>query len=383
MKSVKPLAWAIGVAVPLLSACVSTVHVDKVPNRKADVEGIRYHLPEVFLQATPNADGTLAVQFVYLPNPNEEYAIRSTSFLSNYTLQVKRTQSGLLEAVTFNTDSSAVAQQALSSAGAIRAAEINAEVAKAKTVATEEKAAADKAKAAIDAANKARIDAAVAVEVAQRKLGLLEGLVGTPNAPTNIKDQVLSAKLVVVEAEAKREAAEAAYQALVGAANTDVDAANAAAKWAGANAPAGRVFPQAPQPMFYRVTMDADKVELREAFAQDDRNTWTAPKAEMKQDAFAVLPSQIVVRPADKTGALTAPVKANRALESVAITAFTTATQAPVTPIPYVVVRSDGLSVDFELPKKLPDGDYLLRVDVKAKGKEPVLKYTLRIRVER
>ena len=88
--------------VGLLGGCVSRMTV--VPATSSST-GVRYFLPEVFIQVTPNQDGTVTVAPVYLPDPKHEYAIKVDTYLGNHTIDITRTKEGFLDTLTFNSDS--------------------------------------------------------------------------------------------------------------------------------------------------------------------------------------------------------------------------------------------------------------------------------------
>jgi len=187
-----------------LGGCISIVSVEKATPAST---GVRFFLPEVFLKVVYKADGSVVVEKHYMPDPTNEYVINARSLFGNYTLDVNRSDQGFLQLVTLETDSTAVAKQIATSYGNVRAAEIEAQSAKAKADASAAKDASDKAKAALDAADQARRDAATAVDVAQRKLDLLQQ---RRPVPADIDDQVFAARLALSEAQAKRDAADAA-----------------------------------------------------------------------------------------------------------------------------------------------------------------------------
>lgn len=357
-----------------LGGCVSVV---KVAQAKPDTKGIRYFLPEVFIQVTPNQDGTVTVEKVFLPDPKREYAISAESYMSSYKLDVERDEKGLLKSVTFNNDSAAVANQLIGSAANVRAAQIDARTAKAKAESEDEKAAAEKAKAALDAADKLRRDAATTLDVVNRKLQLLLQRQQEKSPPKDIEDQILSVRLEIVEAEAKRDAAEAAYSSLLSKTQTPVLAAG--------NAPnTESSWPQAMEPVFYRVVMSEDGVMLKQAFDQKPRATWIAPKTE-GAPALEVLPASFVVRPAEKTGALSKTVQLTVPARAVAALSFVRAKGNAALPVPVVSLLVNRTSVDVEVPKGVAAGDYELDVSItpaKPDDAKPV-KRTMQVRVEK
>lgn len=342
----------------LISGCVSTVKVKPVSD--ATASGIHYHLPQVFIRLTPSADGSITVERLFLPDPLQEYVITASSYLGNYTIDVNRSESGLLETVSFNSDGTAVAKQFLASQAAVRAAEIDTRVAKEKAAATEAKAAADKTKTALELADKARKEALVALQVATNKFQLLDAMSKDPGAPNEIKVQVLPSRLAVVEAQTKYDAALLAYNTL----DDSVAAANGVDAKAGNGAAGNR--PQAPTPVFYKVEMQKDTVVLREAIAQRDLDTWRVPPPSTQPDPLTAMPAAQVVRPAEKTQALIAKLTANQMLLSAVAGRLSPAgSNAPGLQLqPVVSLMSDRVTLLVELPQQLSAGDYELDIAV-------------------
>lgn len=341
-----------------LGGCISIVSVEKATPKS---EGVRYFLPEVFIKVSLKPDGTLAVEPVYLPDPSNEYVVSAKSLFGNYTLDLNRTEEGFLGMVTMESDTSAVAKQLATSYGNVRAAQIDAQAAKAKADAAAAKDASDKAKAALDTADKARKDAGTAVDVAQRKLQLLQQRSREAAPPTDIEDQVLAARLALAEAEAKRDAAESAYASLLG---SSIDAAGRGPAAASSldearemklTHPLIEQQPTAPGPMFYRVVMDEKSAGLVEAFPQGRLVTWQPPIA----PDFDVLPASIVIRPESGTNALTATIKSNYPVIDVQVSRFSRG-DVDLRREPLVALQSDHVSVKIDMPKDTPKGQYTL-----------------------
>jgi len=360
----------------LVSGCVSTVTVKPVAD--ATASGIRYHLPQVFIRLTPSADGNIVVEKLFLPDPQQEYVITASSYLGNYTIDVNRSESGMLETVSFNSDGTAIAKQFLTSQAAVRAAEIDTQVAKNKAAATDAKAAADKVKTALEATDKARKDALVSLNVATNKLQLLDTLSKEAGAPNDIKAQVLTARLAVVETQTKYDAALLAYNTLA----DNVAAANGVDAKAGNSAVGKR--PQAPTPVFYKVEMQKDTVVLREAIAQRDLDTWKVPLPSTQPDPLTAMPVAQVVRPAEKTQALIAKLTTNQMLLSALAERLAPAgSNGPgLTPHPVVSLMSDRATLFVELPQDLPAGSYDLDIAVTSGKPNDPKRDTLAIKLK-
>src|SRR3954469_11229942 len=93
-----------------LSGCMATVTSKGATTSDG---GIRYYLPQPFVKVVPSTDGTIAVDLIYLPDPDNAYTVTSSSALGKYTLDIKRTEEGFLDTVTFNSDNTGVAKQVI------------------------------------------------------------------------------------------------------------------------------------------------------------------------------------------------------------------------------------------------------------------------------
>ncbi|MDB6104574.1 MAG: hypothetical protein JWO52_4573 [Gammaproteobacteria bacterium] len=118
--------WTGALMALLLAGCASltVTHIDKTHD--SAVNGVRYCLPKPFLQATPQADGTISVDVIYLPDQNKCYAIDTSSKMSSYTFQFSRDEKGLLTAVEYKASTTGVGQQfaASASAAAVQTADL-------------------------------------------------------------------------------------------------------------------------------------------------------------------------------------------------------------------------------------------------------------------
>jgi hypothetical protein len=120
-----------------LAACAD-LSVKRVPaGDDGPIEGVRYYLPKPFIVFAPNADGTVSPSVVYLPDKSHEYAIDTQSTLSSYSFQAATDPIGLLTTVQYATDTTAVASQAIASAGTGAAQVLNYESARAMAVQTQ------------------------------------------------------------------------------------------------------------------------------------------------------------------------------------------------------------------------------------------------------
>lgn len=364
-----------------LCACVSTVNV-----KRADVgtpPGIRYFLPTPFLQVTTAADGTMSVQIIYLPDPKHEYAVQASSYVGGYTLEVNRNEKGFLETVTFNSDSTVVASQLATSAGNLRAAEIDQALAKSKAEQTDAKTKADKVAAALANAEKTLADAELSVSIAQKKVDYLVNL-QTGNKPTDIVNQLVAANVALNEAILRRDAAQAALNALKDSmesatAITYMTAANARPaagnlKLTAANATAmkaddlrGSSTMSAPGPAFFVIDMKTDGVDLKQAFPQYDLDTWKGPPPDAESTELVILPDKVVVSPAKDTKSLLAVVKANQSIKGASFLAlrdFKTKKGVALSGVPFVALQSDKTTININFPSDAPVGDYEIDIAV-------------------
>ena len=356
-----------------MTGCVSVVDVKKVTQNKAP-DGISYFLPQVFLVLTPAKDGSMKVEPIYLPDPAHQYSVRAYSVLGNYTIDVRRSPEGFLETVSFNSDTTGMAKQLVSSGATVRATEIEAAASSAKAKAQEDKTAAEKAAAALAAADKGKADAAIAVQVAQAKVDYLKTLFGTLNEPENLKDQVVAAEVALREAQVK-----------YGAALTvQVETAE---RYTSANAPAGKTH-KAPEPMFLKVTMTPDSVSMKPAFVQADRETWKIPVEEKEPVELALLPNVVVMHPAARTRALTRTVRSTVPILSVELKMMTAVPGGVVTDerrLPETGLELDRTSIRIDMPKSTPAGIYTLDYEfvVKKGDLEETVSRPIRVKVER
>jgi hypothetical protein len=91
-----------------LVGCAGVTVTKVTSQNEGAVKGMRYSLPKPFIQATPQADGTIAVDIVYLPDSNNTYAFDTYSYFSSYSFQVAPDRFGMLNAVEFKENTSAV-----------------------------------------------------------------------------------------------------------------------------------------------------------------------------------------------------------------------------------------------------------------------------------
>lgn len=176
----------------LLSGCANLT-VSKVTDTTSP-NGIRYSLPQPTLQVVPQADGSIIVDVVYLPDSSHTYAIETDSEGSTYSYQVSISQSGLLNAIEFKEDTSAVGQQLAATAGAATAQTLN--IQNAQLVAAQ--SAVNTAQASADAA-KALVDAAAAQLQADTASGVPAATINTDKAALAVAQAKLQDALAVLD----------------------------------------------------------------------------------------------------------------------------------------------------------------------------------------
>lgn len=115
-------------AVAIFLASCTQVTVKRIdPSGEGSKEGIRYSLPKPFILVTPSHDGSVAVEVMMMPDPDNTYAIASHSFLSTYALDIG-VQKGMLKRVGSKIDSTQVASDAIKASGAVTSEIFNEQV---------------------------------------------------------------------------------------------------------------------------------------------------------------------------------------------------------------------------------------------------------------
>jgi hypothetical protein len=181
-------AYFLGLFVAVLvSGCITHTSVKKVTDEnRSKIKGQRVHLPAPFIVGRPAPDGTVKYTVELMPDPNQEYAIHTWSFMAKQKAEIARTIEMYVQKVTLTQDTSAVAAQLAASAGAVGKSAIDSLVDK------------EKSKATSDAAEaKARADAVTAKAAAvEEKKAALE----------KAKKAVASAEAALDEAEKSKDA---------------------------------------------------------------------------------------------------------------------------------------------------------------------------------
>jgi hypothetical protein len=121
----KSLFLLIPVALALANTgCITEMKVVKVSDEPG-VKGQRVDLPAPFIVGTPKPDGTIVYTVQYFPDPDQEYAIRTWTFLSKQKADISRTIDMYVQKMTLAQDTTAVASQLSASVGNVAQGAIN------------------------------------------------------------------------------------------------------------------------------------------------------------------------------------------------------------------------------------------------------------------
>lgn len=268
------------VATLLVAGCAN-LNVSQVKEGDA-TKGLRYYLPKPYLQVVPQADGTINVEVIFLPDRSRSYAIDTSSYLSSYSFQASRDEKGLLTAVEFKASTAAVGQQLAGNLGAYAVQAYNMQTAAA-------------------VAQQTQINTAqVALDTARANLASAEATLDSNLANGAKPETILSDRAAVASAKAK---ADIAAETLLRAQTTTqiVSAPPAAAgTTATTTAPAiGTAFvpagastqspvlnlPQQYGPVLYAMNDDGKKVSLVAVKAKLEGTTASASQRGVQQAA--------------------------------------------------------------------------------------------------
>lgn len=103
----------------LISGCTS-ISVNKVDVEDTVTAGFRFSLPSRFIMMEPQSDGGVTAKIVYLPDPQNHFAITGRTVLGKNKLLVTVAE-GILTNVSFEGDSTGTASQLATSGGAVKA----------------------------------------------------------------------------------------------------------------------------------------------------------------------------------------------------------------------------------------------------------------------
>jgi hypothetical protein len=230
---------ALGVA-----GCTTIVEVERYTGSEA---GFRYSLPATYLLVTPKPDGTAAYDWVSLPDPANEYVVRTTAYLAKYTMDLSFAN-GMLTKATSKLDSTDIPAKAIQTAQTIYSARVA--------------ASADAARKEADRSAtlaKAVADAEVDLSQAKAELAVLEANVANGARASD----VIAARVRVARAQARLEAALAALASPLRSTSAQLEGAGPGQAWG---------------PVLFKVVQTADDVELVAVTPQQGFDTTTAVK---------------------------------------------------------------------------------------------------------
>lgn len=184
-------------------ACVTVTKLSPDSDTSA-IKGQRFSLPRPYIQVTPQTDGSISADIVYLPDPERTYAVNSFSVFASDSLEVS-TDGGIVKTINWTGDSSAVVAEAIASAGTAASGILQAE----QTKKAEQKAKEDTASKAVD-------DAQLELDLAQSTLAF-------HIANNAAREKILEARLAVQDAALKLSAAQASLARLRGIAKADAN----------------------------------------------------------------------------------------------------------------------------------------------------------------
>jgi multidrug efflux pump subunit AcrA (membrane-fusion protein) len=320
--------------------------VVKVEKFTGKENGVRYSLPATYLLVTPKSDGTASYEWVYLPDPDNEYAVRAISFMSKYTTDLTL-DNNLLKKVTAKSDTAGVAAKTFDAAQSVYSARTT--------------AASDAAKKEADknaAAQKAIADAQLELKQAQAELTVLES-----NPTLNVTNaQLLAAKIKVAQAEIKLNAAKAAATQSLSAMNVP-DGGNSLAN-------------QAWGPVLFKVVQTADDVKLVAVNIQQrfDTVSAVASPTTIPKRVFKIKGTSTFERPS--SGGLKFEVEADASVDSVDSRSLDLIQGN----VPYkgstvtLTLQSDKKTVSVDISPCPPKGLYQMTLPYSTKsGEKPVV----------
>jgi hypothetical protein len=250
--------WSLAIVLTLTGSggCISHFSVTKV-TPGSNPRGVRVHLPAPFVVGRPSPDGTVAYGIEYLPDPDEEYAIDAWSIMAKQKADISRTVEMYVQKMALTQDTTAVAAQLASSAGAVSKSAVDSLIAQqqANTALAKTRSDAIAAKEADLAQKEAAFEKAnVDVETAQEALDAANAA-GNANAIAAAQTTLNGAKAAAQKAKID---VDTAKNALAKARNYDQATSRdqpADSKPAGTAAVAG--------PIVYRIVADRETGGIR------------------------------------------------------------------------------------------------------------------------
>lgn len=348
----------------IASGCMSQVSVTKVtPANRDTVRGQRYFLPQPFLLVSPNDVGGASVEVIHLADPQREYAVETSSFLSKYAFEMK-TENGLLKSVNWKPDDTSIPAQFIDSAGNIAKARYEAESASKEKEAEKAEKATEKNSKSQDAA----AAAAVEYEAAKAEAEFLRERKAANAA------SVLDTDLAKAEAaEAKAQAKWLALLEIANGSNAfDAPAASIPEKWG---------------PVLYRIVNTKTSVRLERVKDQEQFQVFK----KHKKSVPATLPTvRFFPKPITHASAatVTCTIRPDLELGDVNIndTKFVDATTADeVAGVSVTTTFTNGRRIDIVLQKAnglIPPGTYKLSINAKLKGSDDYFATDADVRIQ-
>jgi hypothetical protein len=113
-----PICFIFVLALFALADCISHYSVTKV-TAGTNPRGLRVNLPAPFIVGKPSPDGTIKYSVELLPDPDQEYAIDAWALMAKQKMEIARTIEMYVQKMSLAQDTTAVAAQLASSAGAV------------------------------------------------------------------------------------------------------------------------------------------------------------------------------------------------------------------------------------------------------------------------
>jgi len=246
-------------AMSLCGGCASLNVTQISKANQGTVQGVRYCLPKPFIQATPQADGTVSMDVVYFPDRGHCYAIDTSSDMSSYTFQIARDEKGLLTAIEYKASTTAVGQQLAASAGGAAVQTYNikaAQLAATQTSVNTAQANLDTAKANAQAAQ-----ATLASDTANKLPSVTLASDAAAVAAANAKEQVAEQALQRTQATAQAVASAATAAAPASTTAPTMGTAFGQQAW---NAPTSYSLPDAVGPVLFAINDRINPVDAKE-----------------------------------------------------------------------------------------------------------------------
>lgn len=344
----------------LATGCASWVTV-KSTKEFPTAKGFRYSLTAPYLLVAPADDGSLTYQWLSLPDTSKQYAVETHSLLATHTTELTINHA-ILDKIVANSDSSAVAVEALNQAGAVFEAKRKGALKEKSDAKTAAKDADRKLKELLATAEAAERTTSVDLQKAQAKADLLRGQ--SPQDKGMVFEAETNLKIAQIDHDAALNEVNR-IKGLKASANLGANSRND-----GANTGTGETRPQAWGPVLFRVVQTSSGVTLQAIHTQTLYDAY-GEKSAASGDGLAL----------EITAAWNAPDKS--------LTLSTEAKFPELTPDRFrlnqgdkpfetkmaVKKGDDGKSVTVTFDPALPKGSYVLQLAFKDKTKASPAKF--------